>query len=255
MKIILNFFFVFSTFLFHTSCASRKEFVYFQDNNNSKINTKHNLKLKDGDILNIKVYGCDEESIKIFNIPNTINQNVNRNYFSGGSPSNGYLINNSGEIDFPLIGKIKISELSIEDATELIKLKLNTYLKDPKVSIQIQNFKIIVLGDVRNPGTIEVPNEKITLLEALGISGDLNITAKRKNILLLRDENGIKIQYRIDLTKKDFINSPTYFLAQNDIIYVEANKAKINSSNVTGSSSILVAIASLVITTINTITK
>jgi polysaccharide export outer membrane protein len=255
MKIILNFFFVSSILLLYTSCASRKEFVYFQDNNDSKINTKQNLKLKEGDILNIKVYGCDEESIKIFNIPNTINQNVNRNYFSGGSPSNGYLINNSGDIDFPLIGKIKISELSIEDATELIKLKLNTYLKDPKVSIQIQNFKITVLGDVRNPGTIEVPNEKITLIEALGICGDLNITAKRKNILLLRDDNGIKIQYRIDLTKKDFINSPTYFLAQNDIIYIEANRAKINSSNVTGTSSILVAIASLVITTINIITK
>jgi polysaccharide export outer membrane protein len=255
MKIFLNLLFVFITIFLFSKCASRKEFVYFQDNKDAKINIINTLKLKEGDILNIKVFGCDEESIKIFNVPMTNNQNVNRSYFSGGSPTNGYLINKSGEIDFPLIGKIKIIELSIEDATELIKLKLNTYLKDPKVSIQIQNFKITILGDVKNPGTIEVPNEKLTLIEALGIVGDLNLTALRKNILLLRDENGIKKQYRIDLTNKDFINSPAYYLTQNDIIYVEANKAKINSSNVTGSSSIIVAIASLVITTVNIILK
>jgi polysaccharide export outer membrane protein len=255
MKILYNLFFVFTSLLLFTNCASRKQFVYFQDNIDKKINAEYPLKLKEGDILNIKVFGCDEESIKIFNIPTTNNQNANRNYFSGGSPSNGYLINKIGEIDFPLIGKIKLTELSIEEATDLIKLKLNTYLKDPKVSIQIQNFKITILGDVKNPGTIEVPNEKITLIEAIGIAGDLNITAKRKNILLLRDENGIKKQYRIDLTNNNFINSQVYYLTQNDIIYIEANQAKINSSNVTGSSSILVAIASLVITTVNILTK
>jgi polysaccharide export outer membrane protein len=255
MKVLINYFFVLMTFFLLSNCASRKEFVYFQDNKDTKIDKDHTLKLKEGDILNIKVFGCDEESIKIFNIPMTINQNANRSYFSGGATSNGYLINKSGEIDFPLIGKIKITDLSIEDATEFIKIKLNTYLKDPKVSIQILNFKITVLGDVRNPGTIEVPNEKLTLIEALGIAGDLNLTAIRKNILLLRDEEGIKKQYRIDLTKKEFINSPAYYLVQNDVIYVEANKAKINSSNVTGTSSIIVAIASLVITTVNIILK
>jgi polysaccharide export outer membrane protein len=255
MKILYNIFLIFSSFLVFTNCASRKEFVYFQDNKDIKIATEHQLKLKEGDILNIKVFGCDEESIKIFNIPTTNNQNVNRNYFSGGISGNGYLINKKGEIDFPLIGGFKITNLTVEDASDLLKNKLNTYLKDPKVSIQIQNFKITVLGDVKNPGTIEVPNEKITLIEALGIAGDLNITAKRKNILLLREEDGIKKQYRIDITNKDFINSPAYYLVQNDVIYIEANKAKINSSNVTGSSSILVAIASLVITTVNIILK
>lgn len=255
MKILFNFFFVLISILLLTNCASRKDFVYFQDNKEVKIITEHHLKLKVGDILNIKVFGCDEESIKIFNIPPNSSQNLNRNYFSGGASANGYLINKLGEIDFPLIGYIKISNLTLEDATEIIKNKLNTYLKDPKVSIQIQNFKITILGDVKNPGTIEVPNEKITLIEAIGIAGDLNITAKRKNILLLREENGIKKQYRIDLTNKEFINSPSYFLNQNDVVYIEANKAKINSSNVTGTSSILVAIASLVITTANIILK
>lgn len=254
MKILYNLFYVFAALLIFTNCASRKQFVYFQDNTDKKNDVDYSLKLKVGDILNIKVFGCDEESIKIFNIPTNANQNI-RNYYSGGSPTNGYLINKFGEIDFPLIGKIKLNELSIEEATDFIKSKLNKYLKDPKVSIQIENFKITILGDVKNPGTIEVPNEKITIIEAIGIVGDLNITAKRKNILLLRDEKGIKKQYRIDLTNINFINSPVYYLSQNDIIYIESNQAKINSSNVTGSSSILVAIASLVITTVNIITK
>jgi polysaccharide export outer membrane protein len=255
MKILYNFFFVFITFFIFSKCASRKEFVYFQDNKDTKIDTEYTLKLKEGDILNIKVFGCDEESIKIFNIPTTNNQNPNRNYFSGGATSNGYLINNIGQIDFPLIGQIKLSGLSIEYATELLKTKLSKYIKDPKISVQLQNFKITILGDVRNPGTIEVPNEKITLIEAIGIAGDMNLTAVRNNILILRDENGVKKQYRIDFTNKDFINSPVYFLHQNDVIYIEANKQKINSSKVTGTSSIIVAIASLVITTVNILLK
>ncbi len=255
MKTFYNLFFVFTSVFIFTSCASRKNFVYFQDSKEIKLATDNQTKLRPGDILNIKVFGCDEESIKIFNIPPNSSQNTNRNYFSGGISSNGYLINQSGNIDFPLIGEIKISDLSIEDASALIKNKINTYLKDPKVSIQIQNFKITILGDVKTPGTIEVPNEKITLIEAIGVAGDLNITAKRKNILVLREENGVKKQYRVDLTNKNFIDSPAYNLVQNDIIYIEANQAKINSSNVSGSSSILVAIVSLVITTVNILTK
>jgi len=255
MKILYHFLFIITSLVFFTNCASRKAFVYFQDSKDVKINSNNQLKLKHGDNLQIKVFGCDEESIKIFNIPISNNQNNNRNYFSGGIYSSGYLINKNGDIDFPLLGEIKLAELTIEEATDLLKNKLNTYLKDPKVTIQIQNFKITVLGDVKNPGTIEVPHERINLIEALGIVGDLNITAKRNNILLLREEDGIKKQYRIDITNKDFINSPAYYLVQNDVIYVEANKAKINSSNVTGSSSILVAIASLIITTVNIILK
>jgi polysaccharide export outer membrane protein len=254
MKIIYNFYFIF-LLLFFTNCASKKKFVYFQDNKDTKISTEYLLKLKEGDILNIKVFGCDEESIKIFNIPINNDHNVNRSYFSGGQPSNGYLINKEGQIDFPLIGKIKISGLSLSEANEYLKTKLKIYLKDPILSIQIQNFKVTILGDIRNPATIEVPNEKISIIEAIGIAGDLNITARRDNVLLLRDENGTNKEYRIDLTKKDFINSPVYFLHQNDVIYVEANKPKINSSKVTGTSSVFVAIASLIITTVNLVLK
>jgi polysaccharide export outer membrane protein len=243
------------TLLLFTNCASKKKFVYFQDNTDTKFSSYNKVLLKTGDILSIKIFGCDEENLKIFNIPTLNEQNINRSYFSGGSVTNGYLIDKNGNIDFPMIGEIKLSDLSVEEANQLIKLKLNNFLKDPKVNIHIQNFKITILGDLRNPGTIEVPNEKITLVEAIGIAGDLNITARRDNILVLRDENSMIKKYRVDITKSDFMNSSVYYLQQNDIIYIEANKPKINSSKVTGTSSVFVAIASLIITTVNLILK
>jgi len=243
------------TLILITSCASRKEFVYFQGEKEIKTNTNFEPKLGQDDFLNIIIFGCDEESLKIFNIPPSATNSTNRGYYVGASATQGYLINEKGEIDFPVIGKIVVGGLTRDEAADLIKSKLNVYLKDPKVNIQIQNFKITILGDVKNPGTIQVPNERITLLEAIGIVGDLNITAKRKNILVLRTEKGKNIEYRVDLTNKDFLNSPVFYLNQNDVIYVEANKTKINSSNVSASSSMVVAIASLLITTINVLTK
>lgn len=255
MKYIYTFIKIVVVLFVFTNCASKKKFVYFQDNTDTKFSSHNKVLLKTGDILSVKIFGCDEENLKIFNIPTINEQNINRSYFSGGSVINGYLIDKNGNIDFPMIGEIKLSDLSVEEANQLIKLKLNKFLKDPKVNIHIQNFKITILGDLRNPGTIEVPNEKITLIEAIGIAGDLNITARRDNILILRDENSIITKYRVDITNSDFINSSVYFLHQNDVIYVEANKPKINSSKVTGTSSVFVAIASLIITTVNLVLK
>jgi polysaccharide biosynthesis/export protein len=246
---------ILSLIILISGCASKKNFIYFQDRGDVKVNNQSNLKLIENDIISINIFGCDEESLKIFNIPNVSNTSSNRGYFIGSAVNLGYTIDKNGEIDFPVIGTIKLEGLTLDQATNLIKSKVGKYLKDPKVNIQIQNFKITVLGDVKNPGTIHVPNEKITLIEALGIVGDLNISGVRKNIIVLRDEKSIKKEYIVDITNKQFLNSPVYYLRQNDIIYVEANKAKINSSNVSGSASIIVAIASLIITTVNILLK
>ncbi|MBP6754819.1 MAG: polysaccharide biosynthesis/export family protein [Bacteroidia bacterium] len=251
--ITILFFLIVINLLF--SCASKKNFVYFQDHGDLNLKNSTNLKLKENDVISINIFGCDEESLKIFNLPISQNSTVNRGYYIGSPVSSGYTINSNGEVDFPVVGLIKVEGLTIEDAASLVKLRVSKYLKDPKVNIQLLNFKVTVLGDVKSPGTIQVPNDKITLIEALGISGDLNISAIRKNVIVLRDEKSIKKEYIVDLTNKQFLNSPVYYLQQNDIVYVEANKAKINSSNVTGTSSIIVAIASLVITTINILTK
>ena len=135
------------------------------------------------------------------------------------------------------------------------KLKLKDYINNPIINIQIQNFKITVLGEVRSPGTFNIPNERITFLEAIGLAGDLTINAVRKNIKVIRDEGGVKNEYSIDLTSKNVLKSPVYYLNQNDIIYIQPNQARVNSSNVSSSAGIFLSIASLLITTINAITR
>ncbi|MDX1653554.1 MAG: polysaccharide export protein, partial [Brumimicrobium sp.] len=124
------------------------------------------------------------------------------------------------------------------------------------VSIQIQNFKVTVLGDVQSPGTFTIPNERITIIEAIGIAGDLKMTGNRKNLLVLRDRNGVKTEYRIDLTSKNVLNSPVYYLEQNDVIYVEPNAAARSTGTFWRTSGgIIISLTSLVITTVVLITK
>jgi polysaccharide export outer membrane protein len=209
--------------------------------------------LEENDMISINVFCLDNQCAN-FTISNASSTN-NRGYSNGYPAINGYLISQDGEIDFPLIGKIKVIGLSLKETEELLKEKLSIYVKNPIVNIQIINFKITILGDVRSPGTFLVPNERITLLEAIGLAGDLNISGKRNNILVVRVENNSKKEYRIDLTKKDLFTSPVYYLKQNDIVYIEPNKAKINSSAVSSSAGIILSLASLFITTINLISK
>ena len=237
-----------------SSCGFRKEFDYLQGHIDEKIEIK-NIKLKQGDLIGVKIFGCDQTSLELFNIPGSQIQNQPQGIYSPSIVANGYLINKKGEIDLPLIGELNLEGLCLSEASELIKSKLKKYITDPKVNIQILNFKVTILGDVSRPGTIFISDEKITLLEALGLVGDLNITAQRLDILLMRYENGLLKEYRIDLTKKDFINSTTYFLQQNDFIFVKSNQAKINSSKVSSSWSIGITIASLIITTFNFIIR
>ena len=241
------------SFLF--SCASKKNLIYLQGPEITENKQFfYNVILKKDDFLSISIYGVDENSSKLFNVPQ-IATSLNKGYTNGTASVQGYLIDSNGEIDFPIIGKIKLGGLQRNEAIELLKEKLKDYLKDPVINIQIQNFKVTVLGEVRAPGTFNIPNERITILEAIGLAGDLTINAVRKNIKIIRDENGMKKEYIIDITSKSFLNSPLYHLNQNDIIYVTPNQAKINSSNVSSSAGIFISISSLLITTLNAITK
>ncbi len=249
--------FIFGVFVISIlfGCASKKNIIYLQGPElNENKESFYNVKLKKDDFLSISIYGVDENSSKLFNVPQ-ISTSLNKGYSNGTASVQGYLIDSNGEIDFPIIGKIKLGGLQRNEAIDLLKNKLKDYLKDPVINIQIQNFKITVIGEVRAPGTFNIPNERITILEAIGLAGDLTINAVRKNIKVIRDENGIKKEYIIDITSKTFLNSPVYYLNQNDVIYVTPNQAKINSSNVSSSAGIFISISSLLIATINTITK
>ena len=243
-----------------TSCISNKNIVYFQDVNNESVfesfSKNYNPIFHADDLLAIIVTSHDNESTTPFNLNiNQISTN-NAGYTTGSPIPNGYLINKDGEIDFPIIGKIKLIGLNRMEAVELIKSKLSDYVKDPIVNIRILNYKITVIGEVNKPGTFTIPNERITIIEALGLAGDLTITGKRNNILVIRDNNGEKINYRIDLTKSDILKSPVYYLNQNDVVYIEPNRSKINSSVINPSNTgLLISSVSLFITTIILLTK
>lgn len=248
----------FLLFLLFNSCTSKKKLIYFQGSlNNSETNKNYNPVLKTDDLLSITVNGPDMEAVKPFNLPVSNMFNSNMGSYAQGAPTPpGFLIDPEGNVDFPVIGKIKMAGLTRSAAVDLMKEKLQPYLKEVSILIRILNFKVTVLGEVRNPGTFTIPNERITLPEALGIAGDLNITGVRKNIMVIRDVDGKKTEYKVDLTNKDLFASPVYYLNQNDLVYVEPNRAKINSSVINPSNAgIVISAVSLVITVLALITR
>lgn len=248
---VLRFFIFMLTFVIFTwSCTSKRKLVYFQGNIGSiGANKNYNPLLKTDDILSITVMGADADAIKPFNIPvSAINQN-NGGYSAGTSPPPGYLIDTEGNVDFPVIGKIKLAGLSRSLAIDSLKKALLPYLSKPTILVRILNYKVTVLGEVRNPGTFTIPNERITLPEALGIAGDLLITGVRKNVLVIRETEGKKAEIRVDLTSNELFSSPAYYLSQNDVVYVEPNRAKVNSSSVNAANvSLVVSVISLLVT-------
>ncbi|MEX0361631.1 MAG: polysaccharide biosynthesis/export family protein, partial [Allomuricauda sp.] len=141
-----------------------------------------------------------------------------------------------------------IEGLSPEELRAVLRDRLSDYLKDPIINIRLRNFTVTVLGAVNRPGTYPVNGEQITILEALGLAGDLTIRGVRENVLVVRDFNGTKVYTRIDLTSKEMIKSPVYYLTQNDVVYVEPNKSGIQETSLDERASIYVSIISLVIT-------
>lgn len=241
-----------------TSCGTRKKMVYFQEKSDSvaRQNAAHFTPVFEvDDLLQITITAEDPEAAKLFNGPTTTNPG-NSGYVMGNPAQNGYLVDATGNIHLPVLGKLAVAGKNRMEVVDTIQQRLVGYLKNPTVQIQIQNFKITVLGGVQNPGTFKIPNERITVLEALGLAGDLKITGVRKNVLVIRDSLGIKKEYRIDLTKNEVFMSPAYYLKQNDVVYVEPNAAGRSEGTVwrtTGS--IFISITSLVVTSIALIVK
>ena len=150
----------------------------------------------------------------------------------------------------PIIGAVKIGGLTRDSAISVIRNVLLEHLESPHVSIRILNFKVTVLGEVNNPGTFAVPNERINIIEAIGVAKDLKITGKRKNVVVIRNENGQNKEYRVDLTSKTLFQSPVYMLKQNDIVYVEPNfKARYDASILRTTGGVILSATSLIITT------
>lgn len=237
-----------------SSCHSKKKLVYFQSDLKGAAQTDYTPTLKTDDFLSIIVLGEDPLAVAPFNLPQSTTPSGG---YKSGIPSNsGYLINAQGQVNLPIIGLVKLVGLNRIEAIKLLEEELSVYIKNPVVNLHILNFKITVLGEVGSPGTFNIPNERITILEAIGLAGDLKITGLRKNILVLRDMDGNKEEFRLDLTDTELFNSPAYYLQQNDVVYVEPNAtSRTNSTIWKTTSGVFVSIVSLVITTIVLITK
>lgn len=231
------------------SCASPAKIVYFQDIEGNEVNeTILNFEptIQTGDLLLINVSAIDGEAAIPFNLYETP--------MIGNSGSNAkpltYLVDADGAIQFPVIGKLIVKDSTTKELTEKLSAILETYIKDPIINIRITNFKVTVLGQVNSPGSYPVQNERISIIEAIGLAGDLEIHGKRKNVMLIREQQGKRVFVAIDLTNKALFNSPYYYLAQNDVIYVEPNKTQINASAVGPNIGIIFSSISLLLSVI-----
>lgn len=252
--------FLFALFFF--SCASKKDLVYYQNIDGLASPEKANsyeIKIQPDDLLMIIVSAADAESAVPFNlttisVPSSINSN-NSNIISsqGQQTMQSYLVDGSGSIDFPVLGKLKVGGLSRTEVLQLLETQISKYIKNPIINLRLMNFKVSVQGEVTIPGTYAINSDRVTLIEALTMSKDLTVYGKRDNILIIREIGGVKSYNRVDITKADFINSPFYYLAQNDVVYVEPNKTKINGAAVGANTGVIISITSLVITLITLI--
>jgi polysaccharide export outer membrane protein len=185
------------------------------------------LKIQENDILAITVTSLNDEASAIFNMGST--SSVQGNGGGNVNPAltaNGFMVDESGSIQLPLVGSISVVGLTTKSARELVQSKLLNFLKEPVVSLRIVNFKVSVLGDVAKPGVYPIQNERTTVADALSMAGDLTITALRNNVLLVRETDGKRQYIRLDLQSKSLFDSPYFYLQNNDVLYVQPGNAK-----------------------------
>lgn len=250
---------LFAGVLMLSSCASREKVLYFQNiseiNNESVV--KYEPRLQPDDLLMIIVSASDPEAAAPFNLPivGVSGNNGSADITNSQLRYQTYLINNNGDIQFPVIGNLKLGGLTRSDALVKLNAELEKYINNPIVNMRILNYKVSVMGEVARPGTFDIITERITLPEAISKAGDMTIYGNRSKVLVIREVDGKKTYNFVDITKSDFINSPFYYLTQNDLVYVEPNKTRINSSAVGPNTSVIISSVSVLITLIALLTR
>lgn len=235
-----------------TSCVSKKNILYLQNANSVVATEIYEPYLQPNDVISIIISSENPEIAAPYNL---IDVSLSSDESLGNQNLQTYIIDKNGRIEFPIIGSIKIGGLPKSEAIEKIKTILKDHVKDAVVNLRILNFKVSVLGEVAKPNTYTVNSERITLLEALSLAGDLTIYGNRNTIMIIRENEGNKEIQRIDITKPNFITSPYYYLAQNDVVYVEPNKTRINSSAIGPNITIGISALSLIVTIIALTTR
>lgn len=217
-----------------TSCVPQSKMIYLQgadllEDSPQKVSEKFELTIQPDDQLSIAIASKDKELIEPFNTKTYIGMGMtSMNTSSVQGDLTYFTVNNEGYIDFPILGKLYVKGKNREQVEDVIEKMLieGNHIKDPQVTVKIMSFKVSVLGEVAAPGVRQLTGERLTILEAISQAGDLLPSAKRQNVMVLREEDGRRKTYHVDLTSSaDVLNSPVYYLQQNDVIYVEPNKS------------------------------
>ena len=240
---------LFSLF-FLQSCTTKKDLLYFQTTSKNQIEDQKisNQNIEINDILNIKINSLDGEASRLYNIE--LLENTTAANSIEILKLKSYLVNEQGLVTMPVLGNLKVTDKTT-DELELFLTKLlidESHLKQPLVTVRILNAKITVLGEVRSPGTFTFGEKNITLLQAIGLAGDLTINGERKDVLLIRQENNVKTINHIDLTATNWMHTDLYYIKQNDVIVVNPNNAKIKSAGLIGNTGVLISVVSLLLT-------
>lgn len=231
-----------------SSCVSYKNIPYFQDLNKTQVTTENinnyspNV-IQPQDELLIHVTSADPETAK--NFSNTLTANYNQTV-----PVYDYLVDRAGDVKLPIIGFVKASGVTADELADKLTQQLTTYLKQPKVTVRIINFKVAVLGDVARPNVYNSSSERLTIMDALSLAGDLNVTAKRDEIILVREKDGKREFIPMDLTSKKIFESPYFYLKSNDVVFVQPGKLKVSSIDNAGyrNASLIISALSVIAT-------
>lgn len=254
------------------ACSVPKDVVYFQGvdaltpEQLKQMNQEYTTRIVPDDMLNITVTAWDPTVTTPFNPPTYAYAKEGEQPVYASQSMYNYIVDQSGFINFPVLGRIKVEGLTREEVSEMLEKDISKYIKDPLVTVQLINFKVTMMGEIARPGGFTIKTDRISVLDAIGLAGDLTINANRKNILIIRDNKGVKEFARVDLTSPEILASPYYYLQQNDVVYIEPNKAKVKNAkysqaqqyNVTVFSSIISAVSvvtAMVISIVNATSK
>ncbi len=240
---------VVSILLLSASCMTPQKTIYFQENTPldphvqvENIEKRKEITILPDDIIAINIstistitanaQGLGDPTM-VFNQGGTVfNAGASLGGQSGsGGENKGYLVDANGFIDYPVLGKLKVSGLTLRELKEVMAKRLTDFLKEPVVEARIINYKITVLGEVNTPGTIIAPNHKISVVDAIALAGDMPITGRKDNVLIIRETEGRREYARLNLNSRNVFNSPYYYLKQNDKIYVEPARVRRQESN------------------------
>ena len=247
-----------------TSCGTVKDIAYFQNkvvNEPEAIDKHAGIVIQPKDMLSIVVSSRNPELVAMFNLP-VISYQAGSEIVSGAGQQRlmGYVVDNNGYIDFPVLGPIKVAGLTRWELSKLIKERLlkEGLLTDAVVTVEFMNFKVSVIGEVNSPGTYTLNNDKVTILQAISLARDLTIFGQRENVCVIREREGERVIYEINLCDVSMFNSPVYYLQQNDVVYVQPSEIKARQSTTddkalrmtsifVSGGSLLVSIAALIV--------